>query len=262
MSRKTIVTGRSPSDPEAPEGKRLASLGGSLARPRPRLGKAPLGNSCDDRFEKEASARSEIPVAGADEVGRGALFGPVVAGAVILGDRFDWTGLNDSKKLTPARRTELAARIQAGALAWSIGEASVEEIDRLNIRMATHLAIRRAVAGLKVQPKLVLIDGIDEPLEGILQKAIIKGDSLSVSIAAASIIAKVLRDSMIEAWDEVCPGFGLKENKGYGSAAHLDALRTLGATPFHRKSFIDRTGCPRRRRPRPACRGGGGSRRP
>ena len=181
-------------------------------------------------------------MAGADEVGRGALLGPVVAGAVILGDAFDWTGLDDSKKLTAAKRKELAARIREGAVAWSIGVASVAEIDRLNIRLATHLAIRRAVLGLKVTPKLVLIDGIDEPLDGIPQKAIVKGDSLSVSIAAASIIAKVLRDSMIEELDANCPGFGLKENKGYGSAAHLEALRTLGPTPFHRKSFIERTG--------------------
>ncbi len=199
-------------------------------------------NLCDDRFEKEAASRGDVPVAGADEVGRGALFGPVVAGAVILGSGFDWTGLNDSKKLTAPRREELAARIREGALAWSIGMASAEEIDRLNIRMATHLAIRRAVSGLKIIPKLVLIDGIDEPLVGVAQKAIVKGDALSVSIAAASIIAKVLRDSMIEEWDATCPGFGLRENKGYGSAAHLDALRTFGPSPFHRKSFIERTG--------------------
>jgi ribonuclease HII len=199
-------------------------------------------SSCDDRYEREAMARSEYPVAGADEVGRGALFGPVVAGAVILGESFDWTGLNDSKKLTARRRTELSVRIREGAVAWSIGVASVEEIDSLNIRMATHLAIRRAVEGLKPAPRLVLIDGIDEPLVGTAQKAIVKGDALSVSIAAASIIAKVLRDSMIEEWDATCPGFGLRENKGYGSAAHLDALRILGPTPFHRKSFIERTG--------------------
>lgn len=197
---------------------------------------------CDDRFEREAQARSETPVAGADEVGRGALFGPVVAGAVILGENFDWTGLNDSKKLSARRRNELCLRVKEGAAAWSIGMASAEEIDRLNIRMATHLAIRRAVAGLKIRPRLVLIDGIDEPLYGIAQKAIVKGDALSVSIAAASIVAKVLRDSMIEDWDATCPGFGLKENKGYGSAAHLSALRTLGPTPHHRKSFIERTG--------------------
>lgn len=181
-------------------------------------------------------------MAGADEVGRGALFGPVVAGAVILGADFDWTGLNDSKKLTARRRNELAFRIQEKAASWAIGVASVEEIDRLNIRMATHLAIRRAVSSLKIQPRLVLVDGIDEPLHGISQKAIVKGDALSVSIAAASIIAKVRRDSMIEEWDATCPGFGLKENKGYGSAAHLEALRILGPTPFHRKSFIERTG--------------------
>ena len=198
--------------------------------------------SCDDHFEKEAAARLEVPVAGADEVGRGALFGPVVAGAVILGDHFDWTGLNDSKKLSAKRRTELAERIRESASAWSIGMASAEEIDRLNIRMATHLAIRRAVAGLKILPRLVLVDGIDEPLDGIAQRSIIKGDALSVSIAAASIIAKVLRDSMIEEWDASCPGFGLKENKGYGSAAHFLALKALGPTPHHRKSFIERTG--------------------
>ena len=206
-------------------------------------GRTPRGDErCDDRFEKEAALASAVPVAGADEVGRGALFGPVVAGAVILGDHFDWTGLNDSKKLSPKRREELAERIRERAFAWAIGVASAEEIDRLNIRMATHLAIRRAVSGLDPAPKLVLVDGIDEPLVGIAQKAIVRGDALSVSIAAASIVAKVLRDSMIEEWDATCPGFGLKENKGYGSAEHLHALRTLGPTPLHRKSFIERTG--------------------
>jgi ribonuclease HII len=211
-----------------------------LKKPRDDSGAvAPL---CDDHFEKEAAASDLTPVAGADEVGRGALFGPVVAGAVILGDTFDWTGLNDSKKLSPGKREHFAARIREGASAWSIGMASAEEIDRLNIRMATHLAIRRAVAGLSIAPRLVLVDGIDEPLSGVAQKAIVRGDALSVSIAAASIIAKVLRDSMIEEWDATCPGFGLRENKGYGSAEHLHALKTLGPTPLHRKSFIERTG--------------------
>lgn len=203
---------------------------------------AEVAGPCDDRLEREAAAAQQTPVAGADEVGRGALFGPVVAGAVILGDCFDWTGLNDSKKLSARRRSVLSERIQASAAAWSIGVASVEEIDRLNIRMATHLAIRRAVAGLRLVPRLVLVDGIDEPLDGVPQRAIVKGDSRSVSIAAASIIAKVRRDSMIEEWDATCPGFGLKENKGYGSAEHLAALRRLGPTPFHRKTFIERTG--------------------
>jgi ribonuclease HII len=210
--------------------------------PREPAPRAPRRSSCDDRFEREAAERLEIPVAGADEVGRGALFGPVVAGAVILGEGFDWSGLDDSKKLTAASRENLAERIKAHASAWAVGMASAEEIDRINIRMATHLAIRRAVLGLKVAPRLVLVDGIDEPLVGVAQKAIVKGDALSVSIAAASIIAKVLRDSMIEALDGECPGFGLKENKGYGSAAHLQALRSLGPTPYHRKSFIERTG--------------------
>ena len=207
-----------------------------------RVESEPDYSRCDDHFEREAAGLFEVPVAGADEVGRGALFGPVVAGAVILGDGFDWTGLDDSKKLTARKREQLAAHIKANAAAWAIGAASVEEIDRLNIRMATHLAIRRAVDGLKIRPKLVLIDGIDEPLVGFQQKAIVKGDARSVSIAAASILAKVLRDSMIEEWDATCPGFGLKENKGYGSASHLSALRTLGPTPFHRKTFVERTG--------------------
>jgi len=198
--------------------------------------------TCNDAFEQEAASLFQIPVAGADEVGRGALVGPVVAAAVILGDGFDWTGLDDSKKLTAKKREELSERIRGSAAAWSIGMASVEEIDRYNIRGATHMAIRRAVEGLKIVPKLVLVDGIDEPLADIAQKAIIKGDALSVSIAAASILAKVHRDSMIEALDVSCPGFGLKENKGYGSAAHLDALRVHGPSPFHRKSFVERTG--------------------
>ena len=183
-----------------------------------------------------------MPIAGADEVGRGALFGPVVAAAVVLGPDFEWEGLDDSKKLTAAKREELALRVRETARAWALGEASPEEIDRLNIRMATHLAIRRAVAGLSVEPRLVLVDGIDEPLVGVRQRAIVKGDSLSVSIAAASIIAKVSRDAMIEEWDSRCPGFGLKNNKGYGSALHLAALREKGPTPWHRRSFIERTG--------------------
>ncbi len=209
---------------------------------KPRADHGAAVSLCDDHFEKEAATAELTPVAGADEVGRGALFGPVVAGAVILGDAFDWTGLNDSKKLTARKREHFAACIREGAQAWSIGMASAEEIDRLNIRMATHLAIRRAVAGLRIVPRLVLVDGIDEPLVGVAQKAIVRGDALSVSIAAASIIAKVLRDSMIEEWDATCPGFGLRENKGYGSAEHLHALKTLGPTPLHRKSFIERTG--------------------
>ena len=214
----------------------------SARAPKPDGESEPESGPCDDRYEREAAARGAAPVAGADEVGRGALFGPVVAGAVILGPGFDWTGLNDSKKLTARKRAGFAAHIKENAAAWAIGEASVEEIDRLNIRMATHLAIRRAVDGLKIRPALVLIDGIDEPLVGFEQRAIVKGDARSVSIAAASIIAKVLRDSMIEKWDATCPGFGLRENKGYGSAAHLSAMRTLGPTPLHRKTFVEQTG--------------------
>lgn len=159
-----------------------------------------------------------------------------------MGPGFDWNGVDDSKKLSAEKREELNARIRTSALDWALGDASHAEIDRLNIRRATHLALRRALTKLKTSPSLVLIDGIDEPFEGVSQKAIIKGDSLSVSIAAASIVAKVERDSMMTKWDADYPGYGLAQNKGYGSDDHRDALRRLGPTPLHRRSFVELSG--------------------
>jgi ribonuclease HII len=176
-------------------------------------------------------------VAGVDEVGRGALCGPVVAGAVILGEGFDTRGLDDSKRLTRRRREALADRVREQALAWSVGRAEPEEIDQLNILRATHLAMRRALADLALSPDLVLVDALTIPELALPQRPIVKGDALSVSIAAASIVAKVTRDALMRSWAERYPGYGLARNMGYGSALHRAALRRLGPSAIHRRSF-------------------------
>jgi ribonuclease HII len=170
-------------------------------------------------------------------VGRGALCGPVVAGAVVLGDGFDTTGLDDSKRLTALQREALAERIRARAAAWALGVASPAEIDRHNILRATFIAMRRAVQGLRVVPDLLLVDAVDVPEVTVRQRSIVKGDALSVSIAAASIVAKVARDAMMQEWDERHPGYGLAHNMGYASEDHRTALRRLGPSAIHRRSF-------------------------
>jgi ribonuclease HII len=192
---------------------------------------------CGTRFEEEARAQGYAVVAGLDEVGRGALCGPVVAGAVVLGPGFDVTGLDDSKRLTRRQRERLAERIRHEARAVSLGSASPAEIDRLNILRATHLAMRRAVSGLVVRPDLVLVDGLPVEVLGPPQRAIVKGDALSVSIAAASIVAKVERDALMRALGARFPAYGLARNMGYASEGHRDALRRLGPTEIHRRSF-------------------------
>ena len=193
---------------------------------------------CTSRFEEEALAEGHAVVAGLDEVGRGALCGPVVACAVVLGPGFETTGLDDSKRLTERQRELLADRIQKGALGWALGSCDPREIDRLNILRATHLAMRRAVEKLCVRPDLVLVDGgFTVPEVAPLQRAIVKGDALSVSIAAASIVAKVARDAMMREWDLRCPGYGLAHNMGYASEDHRDALRRLGPSEIHRRTF-------------------------
>jgi ribonuclease HII len=192
---------------------------------------------CTWRFEDEALAEGHARVAGVDEVGRGALCGPVFAGAVVLGRGFDSAGLDDSKRLTRRQREGLAERIRAEAEAWALGTAEPREIDRLNILRATHLAMQRAIAGLPVGPDLVLVDGLPAQGIAVAQRAIVKGDALSVSIAAASILAKVARDGVMREWDERCPGYGLSRNMGYGSQGHRDALRRLGPSEIHRRSF-------------------------
>jgi ribonuclease HII len=176
-------------------------------------------------------------VAGVDEAGRGPLAGPVVAAAVILDDLHPIAGLADSKKLTAARREALFDEIRARALCFSIAEASVEEIDRLNILQATLLAMRRAVLGLRLKPKMVLVDGNRLPTLDIPAEAIVKGDALVPAISAASILAKVHRDRWCVQVDEQYPQYGFAGHKGYGTAVHMAALREHGACIHHRRSF-------------------------
>jgi ribonuclease HII len=192
---------------------------------------------CSWRFEEEAWGQGFRTVAGVDEVGRGALCGPVVVGVVILAAGTDWTGIDDSKRLTRRQRESFSERIRAEARGWAIGVAESSEIDRLNILEATYLAMRRAVETLSLVPEYVLVDGSMMPHLKVPGRAIVKGDAQSVSIAAGSIIAKVARDGMMREWDERCPGYGLARNMGYGSRDHCDALHRLGPSPIHRRSF-------------------------
>ena len=175
--------------------------------------------------------------AGVDEAGRGPLAGPVVAAAVILDDLRPIKGLADSKVLTALRRARLYDEILAKALCCSIAQASVEEIDRLNILQATMLAMRRAVEGLRLKPVKVLVDGNRLPVLSMLAEAIVKGDALVPSISAASILAKVHRDRWCEQFHLEYPQYGFAGHKGYGTAEHLAALREHGACPQHRRSF-------------------------
>ncbi|MFO1211621.1 RNase HII [Paenacidovorax caeni] len=176
-------------------------------------------------------------VAGVDEAGRGPLAGPVVAAAVILDDQRPIAGLADSKKLSPARREALFDEIRAHALCFSIAEASVEEIDRLNILQATLLAMRRAVQGLRLKPVMVLVDGNRLPVLDVPAEAIVKGDARVQAISAASILAKVHRDRWCAQLHERYPQYGFAGHKGYGTAAHMAALRAHGACPEHRRTF-------------------------
>jgi ribonuclease HII len=176
-------------------------------------------------------------VAGVDEVGRGPLCGAVVTAAVILDPTRPILGLNDSKKLTAARREQLFDEICAKAVSWSIARAEVEEIDQLNILHATMLAMQRAVAGLSVTPTLALIDGNRCPPLDVPSEAVVKGDSKVPAIAAASILAKVSRDREMQALDLLYPGYGIAGHKGYPTPVHLEALQRLGPTPIHRRSF-------------------------
>ena len=179
-------------------------------------------------------------ICGIDEVGRGPLAGPVVAGAVILPKDCDILYINDSKKLSEKKREELYDIIMEKAIACGIGYASPERIDEINILQATYEAMRLAIADLGVVPQVLLNDAVTIPGvdKGILQVPIIKGDAKSISIGAASIIAKVTRDRLMVEYDKVFPGYDFAGNKGYGSASHIEALKKLGATSIHRKSFI------------------------
>lgn len=177
-------------------------------------------------------------ICGIDEVGRGPLAGPVVAGAVILPKDCDILYLNDSKKLSEKMRESLYDEIMDKAIATGIGMVSPQRIDEINILQATYEAMRMAIDNLKVKPDLLLNDAVTIPEVTIKQVPIIKGDAKSASIAAASIIAKVTRDRLMVQYEEVLPGYGFASNKGYGSATHIQALKELGVTPIHRESFI------------------------
>lgn len=193
---------------------------------------------------EQASLMWDTPglVAGVDEAGRGPLAGPVVAAAVILDDLHPIQGLADSKKLTAARREKLYDEIRAKALCCSIAEASVEEIDELNILQATMLAMRRAVEGLRLKPTKVLVDGNRLPVLDVLAEAIVKGDAKVPAISAASILAKVHRDRWCAEYDREFPQYGFAAHKGYGTAEHIAALREHGACPQHRKTFAPVSG--------------------
>ena len=177
-------------------------------------------------------------ICGIDEAGRGPLAGPVTAGAVILPKDCQILYLNDSKKLSEKRREELFTEIKEKAVAWCVKTASPARIDEINILQATYEAMREAIAGLGVVPQLLLNDAVNIPQVKILQVPIIKGDAKSVSIAAASILAKVTRDHMMAEYDTIYPGYGFGKHKGYGTAAHIQALKELGPCPIHRRTFI------------------------
>ena len=177
-------------------------------------------------------------VCGIDEVGRGPLAGPVVAGAVILPKDCKILYLNDSKKLTPKKREELYDVIMEGAVSVGIGIVGPERIDEINILQATYEAMRQAISKLSVTPDVLLNDAVTIPGVDIKQVPIIKGDAKSVSIAAASIVAKVYRDRLMTELDEQYPGYDFASNKGYGTAAHMEGLRKLGLSPIHRTTFV------------------------
>ena len=195
-----------------------------------------MGRLCCARYEREARQHGWQRIAGLDEAGRGSLFGPVVAAAVILNPKRRIVGLDDSKKLSADRRAELAERIHAHALAWATAEIAASRIDAWNIYQASRQAMVAAVSQFQPLPDYLLLDAIeiDLPIE---QKALIHGDARSVSIAAASILAKVERDRRMEQFDQLYPQYGLAQNKGYGTPDHLEALRRHGPSPVHRFSY-------------------------
>jgi ribonuclease HII len=220
------------------------STGSAQRRVKRVLKSPPMGRLCSARYEREARQHGWQRVAGLDEVGRGSLFGPVLAGAVVLNPRRRIVGLDDSKKLTHDRRAELAERIREHALAWATAEIAASRIDAWNIYQASKQAMVAAVSQLFPLPDYLLLDAmeIDLPIE---QKALIHGDARSVSIAAASILAKVERDRRMEEYDQLYPHYGLAQNKGYATQDHLDALRRHGPCPLHRFSYapVRQAGC-------------------
>jgi ribonuclease HII len=194
--------------------------------------------ACGWRLERAARRGGALRIAGLDEVGRGPMFGPVVAAAVILPKNCALEGLTDSKQLTEKARNGFDQVIRSSALAWAIAAVDVETIDRMNIRRASLLAMRMAVEQLALSPDYLLVDGVDTIDWPCPQQSVVQGDQTSLSIAAASVIAKVYRDRLLVELDRQYPGYGLARHKGYCSAEHLKALARLGPTPLHRKSYL------------------------
>ncbi|HTH43202.1 MAG TPA: ribonuclease HII [Terracidiphilus sp.] len=192
---------------------------------------------CGWKLEKTARKLGALRIAGLDEVGRGPMFGPVVAAAVVLPQKFQLRGLTDSKQLNEKQRNEFDVVIRTKAEAWAIAAVDVETIDRINIRNASLLAMRLAVEQIAPTPDYLLIDGLDTIDWPCPQQPVVQGDSTSLSIAAASVLAKVYRDRMLVELDAVYPGYGLARHKGYCSREHMEALTRLGPTPLHRKSY-------------------------
>ncbi len=189
------------------------------------------------KYESELWAQGFNLIAGVDEAGVAPLAGPVVASAVVISRGYKLRGLDDSKRLDEPTRERLALRIKTDAVAWAVGVAEVEEIEVLNIYHASLLAMRRAVEGLKPAPDFILVDARKIPDCAAPQRGVVRGDSLSASIAAASIIAKTTRDAMMVGLDAQYPGYGLAEHKGYPTPRHFEALRRLGAAPIHRRGY-------------------------
>ncbi len=198
------------------------------------MARAPV---CGWKLEKAARKCGALRIAGCDEVGRGPMFGPVVAAAVILAPKCRLEGLTDSKKLSEKKRNELDIEIRANAVAWAIAAVDAETIDKINIRQASLLAMKMAVGQLALSPDYLLIDGVDTIDWPCPQQAVIQGDGTSFSIAAASVLAKVYRDRLLVELDAQYPGYGLASHKGYCSLEHREALARLGPTPLHRKSY-------------------------
>ena len=192
---------------------------------------------CGWRLERAARKLGALRIAGLDEVGRGPMFGPVVAAAVILAPGFRLDGLTDSKQLSEKKRNEFDLEIRANAVAFAIAAVDAGTIDRINIRQASLLAMRMAVEQLALSPDHLLIDGRDTIDWNCRQQAIVQGDAISYSIAAASVLAKVYRDRLLVLLDAAYPGYGLARHKGYCSPEHMAALALLGPTPLHRKSY-------------------------
>lgn len=192
------------------------------------------------KYEKMLRDRGYRLICGIDEVGRGPLAGPVVAGAVILPPDTELVipGVDDSKKLSEKRRAELVVEIKEKAIAWAVGVVEPAVIDQINILNATKQAMKQAVEKLGVLPEILMIDAVELKDVNLPQMPIIKGDAQSVSIAAASIVAKETRDDMMRVYDEFYPGYGFLSNKGYGSAEHIRALKEIGPSPIHRQTFI------------------------